>query len=220
MRSACDASVLALLTSAALGFGAPDALAQPAAPSSEPSHGRVDGDLTVVVGAGAAVAPQGVRAEGELRLRYLETAGLFATYEEAALFEGAADPQRVLALGSELRPLFLARWLQGYESHRARLDLALDSLGLELAAVFAQRPGGLFGSELGLQAGLGIEVPLLEQPSGPWIGLHGGVRWSDAALASGVVRGAVDRAGFLAVTLAWHELVVAHLVDVGDEAPR
>jgi hypothetical protein len=219
MRWAFDASVLALLASSAVGFGAHDARAQDAAPS-EPSHGRVDGDLTVVVGAGAAVLPQGVRAEGELRLRYLETAGLFAAYEEAALFVGPADPQRVLALGGELRPLFLARWLQGFESRRARLDLALDSLGLELAAVLAQRPGGPFGSELGFQAGLGIEVPLLEQPSGPWIGLHGGVRWSDAALASGVVHGAVDRAGFLAVTLAWHELVVAHLVDVGDEAPR
>jgi hypothetical protein len=220
MRWGCEASALALLASSAAGSIAGDALAQSAEPV-EPSHGRVDGDLTAVVGAGAAVAPQGVRPEGELRVRYLETAGLFATYEEAALFQGAAaDPQRVLALGGELRPLFLARWLQGYEGRRVRLDLALDSLGLELGAVFAQRPGGPFGSELGLQVGLGLELPLLEQPSGPWIGLHGGVRWSDAALASGVVRGAVDRAAFLGVTLAWHELVVTHLVDVGDEAPR
>src|SRR5579859_3845071 len=119
MRWAFDASVLALLASSAVGLGARDARAQETAPG-EPSHGRVDGDLTLVVGAGAAVLPQGVRAEGELRLRYLETAGLFAAYEEAALFEGAADPQRVLALGGELRPLFLARWLQGYESRRAR----------------------------------------------------------------------------------------------------
>jgi hypothetical protein len=220
MRWACEASLLVLLASSAAVSSARDALAQGAA-SAEPSHGRVDGDLTVVVGAGATVVPQGVRPEGELRLRYLETAGLFTTYEEAALFQGAAaEPQRVLALGGELRPLFLGRWLTGYETRRVRLDLALDSLGLELAAVFAQRPGGPFGSDLGLQLGLGLELPLLEQPSGPWIGLHGGVRWSDASLASGVVHGAADRAAFLAVTLAWHELVVAHLVDVGDQAPR
>jgi hypothetical protein len=219
MRWACDAAVLVLAVSSAQALGERDALAQ-VVPQGEPSHGRIDGDLTVVVGAGAAVAPRNVRAEGELRLRYLETAGLFATYEEAALFDGAAYPQRVLALGGELRPLFLGRWLTGYETRRVRLDLALDSLGLELAAVFGQRPGGPFASELGLQVGLGLELPILEQPRGPWIGLHGGVRWSDAALASGVVHGAVDREGFLAVTLAWHELVAAHLVDVGDEAPR
>jgi hypothetical protein len=220
MRWASEVSLLVLVASSAAASSARDALAQAAQPI-EPSHGRVDGDLTVVVGAGAAVAPQGVRPEGELRLRYLETAGLFTTYEEAALLQGAAaDPQRVLTLGGELRPLFMARWLLGYETRRVRLDLAVDSVGIELAAVFAQRPGGPFGSELGLQAGLGLELPLLEQPSGPWIGLHGGVRWSDEALASGVVRGAVDRAAFVAVTLAWHELVVAHLVDVGDRAPR
>jgi hypothetical protein len=220
MRSACEAFLLVLVASSTAAASARDARAQ-GVQQSEPSHGRVDGDLTVVAGAGAAVAPRGARAAGELRVRYLETAGLFTTYEEAALLQGAlAEPQRVLAVGAELRPLFLARWLQGHETYRVRFDLALDSLGLELAAVFAQRPGGPFGSELGLQAGLGLELPLLEQARGPWIGLHGGVRWSDTALASGVVQSAVDRAAFLAVTLAWHELVVAHLVDVGDEAPR
>jgi hypothetical protein len=186
----------------------------------DPSHGRVDGDLTVVAGLGAAVAERGASAEGEIRLRYLESAGVFAAYEEGALFDSSAQPQRLLATGLELRPLFLARWLQGYETPSARLDLTLDSIGLELGAVFAQRPGGPFGSEFGVQLGLGVEIPLLERATGPWIGVHGGVRWSDAALASGSVRGPMDRTGFLVLTLAWHQLLVTHIVDLGDRAPR
>jgi hypothetical protein len=46
------------------------------------------------------------------------------------------------------------------------------------------------------------------------------VRWSDAALASGVAASADDRSGFVAITLAWHQVVVTHAADVGDEAPR
>lgn len=219
MRSASDAAIAAAVLVGLLGPALPgrSALAQE---HDDPSHGRIDGDVSVVVGLGTAVAPQGVRGEGEVRLRYLDTAGAFATYEEGALFASTAQPQRVLTSGAELRPLFLARWLRGYETRSVRFDLAVDSLGFELAAVFAQHAGGAFASDLGVQVGLGLEVPLLERPSGPWVGMHGGVRWSDAALASGVVHGATNRAGFLVVTLAWHELVVAHLVDLGDEAPR
>ncbi len=215
MRSACDPSRAALLLAAALSGRS--ALAQE---HTDPSHGRIDGDLVVVAGLGATVAPGGVRGEGELRLRYLDTAGAFVTYEEGALFAGSAQPQRVLTSGAELRPLFLARWLTGHETRSARLDLALDSLGLELGAVFSQHAGGAFASDLGVELGLGLEIPFFEGATGPWLGLHGGIRWSDAALASGVLHDATDRAGFLVVTLAWHQLVMAHLVDVGDEAPR
>lgn len=184
------------------------------------SYGRVDGDLTAVVGAGAVLAPRGLRAEGELRLRYLESAGVFASYEDGPLVGSPAEPGRVLATGIELRPLFFFRWLQGHETGRAHLDLTLDSIGLELGAFFSQPQGRGFGAQSGLQAGLGLEVPLFADPTGPWIGLHGGVRWSDDALASGVVRSADDRAAYLAVTLAWHQLLSAHLVDPGDRRPR
>jgi hypothetical protein len=180
----------------------------------------LQGDLTLAAGLGGVVAARGGRAEGELRVRYLETAGLFATYEDGALVGSAAEPTRVLSTGLELRPLFLARWLTGLESRRARVDLILDSLGLELGATFAQPAGTSFGSRAGLQAGLGVEVPILAQASGPWLGFHAGVRWSEAALASGVVSSADDRSGFVAITLAWHQVVVTHVVDEGDEAPR
>jgi hypothetical protein len=166
------------------------------------------------------IAPRGPRAEGELRLRYLESAGVFAAYEDGAILGSAAEPERVLVAGVELRPLFFFRWLQGRETSRAGLDLVVDSIGLEVGATFAQPRGDSFASSPGVQVGLGLEVPLFATATGPWLGVHGGLRWSDDALAYGVVRGADDRAAYLAVTLSWHQVLVTHLVDVGDRAPR
>lgn len=184
------------------------------------SYGRLDGDLTLVGALGGVVAARGPRGEAELRLRYLESVGLFGTYEDGATFGSAAEPERVVTVGLETRPLFLSRWLTGNESLHPRMDLTVDSLALEFGATWSQPAGQAFASRAGIQAGLGLEVPLLARVNGPWIGLHGGVRWSDAALASGTMQTADDRAVFLAITLAWHQVIVAHLVDVGDEAPR
>lgn len=186
----------------------------------DPSYGRVEGDLTLVVGLGATVAEGGSRPEGELRVRYLESVGLFGTVEDAPLVGASSEPRRVLVGGLEVRPLFLYRWLQGHETQRAWLDLAVDSFGIELGAVGMQPAGTGFASDLGVQAGLAFEVPILPDATGPWVGLHGGLRWSEAALTTGSVHGSDDRSAFLSITLAWHQVVVAHVVDVGDEAPR
>ncbi|MGH7269429.1 MAG: hypothetical protein ACREJ3_03280 [Polyangiaceae bacterium] len=187
----------------------------------EPSYGRIAGDATLVVGAGVTVASSGPRAAGELRLRYLDTAGLFVAYEDGVLLGGGTRPARLFAAGFELRPLFLFRWLRGHETHCPRLDLMLDSLGLELGATLPQDPGGSFASAPGLQAGLGIEVPIGETADGPWIGLHGGVRMGDDVLASGSsAQSEEDRELYLSITLAWHEVILLHAVDVGDLPPQ
>src|SRR5262249_3029359 len=157
----------------------------------------------VVVGLGATVAPRGPRAATELRFRYLDTAGVFVTYEDAPLVASGSDPRRALAFGLEIRPLFLARWLQGHEIGSPRLDLAMDSLGLELGPYFSQPAGAAFASKPGLQVGLGLEVPIFPRASGLWVGLHGGIRWSDAALGNAALDGPVDRATFLSITVAW-----------------
>lgn len=217
MPSVCDRAVLSAVLVASLLPFPRDARAQD---TVDPSYGRIEGDLTLALGLGATVAPSGARGEGELRLRYLESAGLFAAYEDGPLLGGSAEPQRVLATGLEVRPLFLYRWLQGHEMQRAWLDLTLDSFGLEIAATWSQPAGSSFASQSGLQAGLGLEVPILPHATGPWIGLHGGLRWSQAALESGATSSPDDRAAFLAITLAWHQLIATHLVDVGDRAPR
>jgi hypothetical protein len=145
---------------------------------------------------------------------------LFAQYEDGSLLGASSEPTRVLTVGLEMRPLFLLRWLEGLETRRARLDLALDSIGLELGAVFSQPSGAAFGSRSGAQIGFGVELPIAANATGAWIGVHGGLRWSDSALASGTARSADDREAYLAVTLAWHQVVKAHVVDVGDRAPE
>lgn len=206
----------------ALGVGGALALcgdARAAGGASEATYGRVAGDVTLVAAAGGAMASGGPRVEGELRMRYLESAGLFATYEDGLFAGSSADPQRVLAGGLELRPLFLARWLKGHETAQPLVDLTVDSIGLELGATLVQPAGASFGARTGLEVGLGVEVPLAGEADGPWVGLHGGVRWSDEALASGRVNGPSDREGYLALTIAWHEVIETHVVDVSDASP-
>lgn len=216
MRWASRPIVGALVGAAVLAAGERRAFA---ADSVDPSYGRVAGDLTLIAGLGGTVASSGPRAEGELRVRYLETVGIFGSYEDGPLVSSGADPRRVVATGLELRPLFLFRWLRGHESRRAWLDLAIDSFGLELGAAWRQPGSTGFASQPAMQAGLGLELPLLGDATGPWLGLHGGGRWSDASLAGTAAAAPGDREAFLSITLAWHQVVAAHVVDVGDEAP-
>lgn len=184
----------------------------------EPSYGRIEGDVTLVGGVGAVVSPGGPRLEADLRARYLESAGVFATYEDGSF--GSANPRRAVTAGLELRPFFLYRWLRGHESRRAGWDLTVDSIGLELGVVWPQPAEGVFALHPGFEAGLGVEVPLMLEATGLWLAFHGGLRWSDETLGTGLVSTAGEREGYLAISLAWHQLVVAHVVDVGDRAPE
>jgi hypothetical protein len=184
------------------------------------SYGRVDGDLSVSFGLGATVGPRSPRASADLRFRYMDTVGIFGTYEDGPLLGSGSEPRRVLATGVELRPLFIARWLTGREFGVPHLDLALDSFGLELGAFFAQPDGAAFAARPGLQAGLGLEVPVLPHSNGPWIGFHGGARWSDTALGGSGTEGPVDRSLYLGITVAWHQFFGGHVVDLGDRASR
>jgi hypothetical protein len=193
-------------------------VARPALADDTPTRGRIDGDLALVVGGGGVVASRGPRLEGEIRIRYLDSAGAFVVYEDSAGF--GSEPQRVLSAGLELRPLFLGRWLRGLETDRARIDLLVDSFGLEFGVVLAQPTGSEFGSSTGLQLGVGVEVPILANATGPWVGVHAGMRWSENAMAAGTVRDVDDRSAYVAVTLAWHQVVTSHLVELGDRSPE
>ncbi len=185
----------------------------------DPSYGRINGDIEVVGGVGGVVAPRGLRAEAEARLRYLDSAGIFATIEDAGVLGSRSEPRTVMVAGLELRPLFLFRWLKGHETRRPWLDLAVDSIGLDLGAMFEQPSGQGFGARRGLEFGLGIELPLLTRASGPWMDVRGALRWSDAALGSGV-EGADDLQAVLEITIAWHQIFLAHVVDVADGPPH
>jgi hypothetical protein len=206
--AAAIALALALVSRAAYADG-----------GGESTYGRLEGDVSWSAGAGAVVAPRGVRAVGDLRLRYLDTVGLFASYEDSIVDDSGVEPQRVVAGGLELRPFFLYRWLRGYETRRGYVDLTLDSLGLELGAFVASEHGSDFGDS-GIELGLGLEVPIERSAAGLWIGLHPGVRWSTTTLGTGHVEGPASREAYLAVTVALHEVVTAHVVDYSDRAPR
>ncbi|MDP9035455.1 MAG: hypothetical protein M3O50_11665 [Myxococcota bacterium] len=216
MRCACErlvaagAAVAALLSAGALHADYS---------ATEPSYGRLDGDVTFVLEAGIAIGPRNPRGLGGARLRYLDTAGWFMTYEDAGFVGAESAPQRVLATGCEMRPLFLFRWLRDYETKRPFFDLVVDSIGIELGAAFAQRAGSSFSSRPELQAGLGFEVPLSASGTGFWLDVHGGMRWSGDALEQRAIRTADDRAAYLAITLAWHQFFPAHVVDTGDVLP-
>lgn len=198
-----------MMIALALVLGALDA----APLGADPTAGRIDGDLTLTIGAGATLGPRGVRATADMRLRLLDSAGIFFGYEDG--FGGSAEPTRVLYTGLELRPLFLARWTQGLELQRGFGDLLIDSFGLEIGGFTSQPQNRPMGDRLGLQLGLGIEAPLLSRATGPWIGLHGGIRYSDQGLARGD-QTALDRALYLSITLAWHQVFATHSVDAGD----
>ncbi len=101
----------------------------------------------------------------------------------------------------------------------ARGDELDRIVGLELGAVFLQPIGAAFASKAGLQAGVGIQVPLFPRATGPVIGLHGGARWSDSVLAGRDIESSVDRSMFLLVTAGWQHVFSAHIVDLGDRAP-
>ena len=138
------------------------------------AYGRLAGDVAIAASAGAATgmttATSGARFNGDLRLRYLQTAGVFGTVE--------AGDHRLVATGIELRPLFVSRWALGRELGNPRLDMLIDSAALELGVAF-RHPG------LGLsrQISSGGEGPVGANAAGPFIGLHTGLRWSEDALA-------------------------------------
>lgn len=177
------------------------------------TYGRIEGDLGLSLGLGTTISPRGASGAVDFRARYLDTAGIFATYEDG--FGGDANPTRVLAMGFELRPIFLSRWLTQSEFGIPHLDLLLDSFALELGVAVLQPKMGDFADRVALQAGIGIEIPILPRANGPWIGFHAGARFSDRGLGR-EIQTPVEQAAFLTITLGWHQIVRVGAVDVGD----
>jgi hypothetical protein len=59
-----------------------------------------------------------------------------------------------------------------------------------------------------LQAGLGFEVPLFADATGPFLGVHGGARWSEASLV-----GESSGALFVALSLGWQQVFDGHIAE-------
>lgn len=184
------------------------------------------------VGVTETVGNASVRGES-LALRfstlYLSTVGFFGQYNES--FDIPSQPvARSVVGGVELRPLFLGRWTQDTEHGPPQLDLWLDSISLTLGLHNLWRHPEHCGATaivpgpphrchaFGMEFSVGMELPLLPQASAPFIALRGAVRWSLEDLET--VRPAPPPMGLITLTLGYHHLFEAHLVDAADRSPR
>lgn len=208
----------AVVLAFALAGASPAAVARA---NGDGAYGRLDGDLSFVGGVGGAVVAHGGRPmlTGDLRLRYLESAGASFSYEEAdALGRPAAgELRRSLLAGVELRPLFPVRFLKAKQTGRAFFDLMLDSFALDVGSFWAVREGHSTARP-GLYAGLALEAPLAARASGPWLRLSAQVRWADTRLEGD--HDPTGRMVVLGLGFAWHQSFGAGLVQRGDEPPQ
>jgi hypothetical protein len=179
-------------------------------------YGRTEGDASLVVGVDAGSVGGRKSIGGDLRLRYLETAGVVFGYEELDALkktESAGEYKRSVRAGIELRPLFPARFLKNHELGADFVDLFVDSFGLDIGAIWSAREGSSV-QRPGLYVGLALEVPLAVRATGPWIRIGSQFRWSASKL-----EGEDDPYGrvfVVTVGLAWHQMFGAHLVDRRD----
>lgn len=178
------------------------------------SYGRLEADSSIAISGGAAVDVRGVRGALDLRYRYLHSAGIFLTYEEG--FGAGSEPLRLGVAGFELKPLFLARFLQGGELGAPRIDLFIDSLSIELGAFVAQPKGRDFGGVAGLSFGFGLEFPLLAHIAGPFVAFRGSLRWSREALSAADSTNVDVRAFVFTIAFGWEATFGTHVIDIGD----
>lgn len=121
-----------------------------AADEGDGLYGRLDGDLTLSLAAGGGMIAGGDETAavlGELRLRYVESAGLLVAGE---LHPGGAQ-RAVFAL--DFRPVFLWHFFTDRWSGVRFTDLLLDSIGMDLG-VAVLRHG------VALAIGFGLDVPI------------------------------------------------------------
>ncbi|MCU0694682.1 MAG: hypothetical protein MUF54_25165 [Polyangiaceae bacterium] len=151
--------------------------------AQEPSDGA-DGRLTrdtalhLQLGAGPCSGPS-TAAAARLSVLHLQTAGAYVSFSRS-LTKHARPLADAMSLGTELRPLFLPRFLSDLERGPAWVDLALDSLTLSFGAAF-----DIHADVLGapaFEAGLGVGLPLAARADGPWLGAHAMRRWPAARL--------------------------------------
>ncbi|HTJ84601.1 MAG TPA: hypothetical protein VL400_22935 [Polyangiaceae bacterium] len=178
-------------------------------------YGRLDGDLLFAGAVGTALEAGGPQLETDVSLTYLSTAGPYVRYADA-LGQDDARFRRSFALGLELRPLFLGRYALDLEKGPAYLDLFLDSLTLRVGAVWADDRARGFAARPGLELAVGLELPFLPSGSGPYLGVEGVARFHEADFAGTVDRDLLDQGALFVVTLSWHQVIDAGLVDARD----
>src|SRR6185436_3896601 len=116
-----------LLWLAALGLWSSSAAARwPPAPESDGVYGRLRGDTDASLKLGGLISHSQLSASVGASAHYYSLLGITGDYSES--LDADAVQLRSFSLGTELRPLFLPRWLLGKEHGPAWLDLTLDSM--------------------------------------------------------------------------------------------
>jgi len=183
------------------------------------AYGRLDGDLDLSLGAGAALTAQAPAFVARASAVYVATAGVYVGYADTF---GQRDARfdRSIAAGISLKPLFWARFANAAETGPARLDLFIDSLAIELGAFWAAPHGHALESSPGLELALGLGFPLFSEASGPFIEVRGALRFRSADLSGRADADLGERGALLSLTIAWHQIVAVHLADAGDRLLR
>lgn len=203
------------------------------AAAGDGAYGRLDGDLSLSIEAGISEALGADPYAGEslatrAGLVYVQTVGIAVQYDEGLGVE-ALPMRRSLAGMVELRPLFWGRFSENLEQGPAFLDLFVDSFGIAVG-MFGAWPQARFCGEggpspneggrcpdYGMQASIGLELPLLPRASAPFIGLRGAMRWSLGDRSAAFDAPPVS--GLLTLTIGYRHLFETHLVDAADRLP-
>lgn len=208
---------------AAMTLATPASADEPPAedrPLDDGAYGRLRGDGSFAIEAGTSLTlgPKAYAGES-LALRgaifYVRTVGLVAHYDES--FDLEAQPTRRSFAGAlEVRPLFLGRFARDMERGPPWMDLTLDSLGISMG-VWGAMPQRRFcpprncPSDYGMQAGLGIDLPLWADADSMYVAFDANLRWA----LSGP-RDLPPPAVMLTLTLGYQHGFSFGLVDAGD----
>lgn len=189
-------------------------------PRDDGAYGRLrgDGSFAIEAGTSATFGPDAFAGES-LALRaalfYVRTVGLVAAYDES--FDLESQPTRRSFAGAvEVRPLFLGRFARNLERGPAWMDLTLDSLAVSMG-VWGGLPQERFcpprrcPADYGMQAGLGIDLPLWADADSLYVAFDANLRW-----VLSEPRDLPPPAVMLTLSLGYQHGFSFGLVDAGD----
>lgn len=132
-------------------------------------YGRLDGDIVLEPQLGATYSRNAALPELGVAAAYLSTIAMHLRYADSKLLLNSVEHNRqITSLDFELRPLFMARWSEAWETGPAWLDLTLDSWLLGMG-VFWDHDRNERTLLRGAELLTGFGVPLLATNNGPWL---------------------------------------------------
>lgn len=161
-------------------------------------YGRFQGDTDLSLKIGGVLSGERVAGSVGVSAHYYSLVGATADYTES--FVADALHARSFAIGTELRPLFLPRWVLGLERGPSWLDLTIDSASVGFGAYFADPRTGRDSSR-GVWLALGLGFPLLGHADGPWLELRHLRRFPDPEQLGERAHNA------LMLYLSWHQFI-------------